>query len=90
MAATYHDVPPIHAIALGLTEIEPGVHTRIFTGSTDRDVYDEMDRVKGRIEAAGGREVHRTKIGRNTSCPCQSGLKYKKCCLNRDELSRAA
>jgi uncharacterized protein YecA (UPF0149 family) len=21
--------------------------------------------------------------GRNTPCPCKSGLKYKRCCLNR-------
>jgi len=23
------------------------------------------------------------KIGRNDPCPCGSGLKYKKCCMNR-------
>ena len=23
------------------------------------------------------------KIGRNAKCPCDSGKKYKKCCLNR-------
>ena len=23
------------------------------------------------------------KVGRNDSCPCESGLKYKKCCLNK-------
>ncbi|MBK5101444.1 MAG: SEC-C domain-containing protein [Desulfobacteraceae bacterium] len=23
------------------------------------------------------------KIGRNEPCPCGSGLKYKKCCLNK-------
>jgi uncharacterized protein YecA (UPF0149 family) len=27
-------------------------------------------------------EKHRH-IGRNEACPCQSGLKYKKCCLKR-------
>lgn len=26
-----------------------------------------------------------TKISRNTKCPCGSGLKYKKCCLNKTE-----
>jgi tetratricopeptide (TPR) repeat protein len=26
-----------------------------------------------------------TKIGRNAPCPCGSGKKYKKCCLNKDE-----
>ena len=25
-----------------------------------------------------------TQIGRNDPCPCGSGKKYKKCCLNRD------
>lgn len=25
------------------------------------------------------------KIGRNDLCPCGSGLKYKKCCLNKKE-----
>ena len=25
------------------------------------------------------------KIGRNDSCPCGSGKKYKKCCLNRSQ-----
>lgn len=24
------------------------------------------------------------KIGRNESCPCGSGKKYKKCCMNKD------
>ena len=26
-----------------------------------------------------------SKIGRNTPCPCGSGLKYKKCCLLKNE-----
>jgi len=26
-----------------------------------------------------------TKVGRNDPCPCGSGLKYKKCCFNRDK-----
>lgn len=25
------------------------------------------------------------KIGRNEPCPCGSGLKYKQCCLQRDQ-----
>jgi hypothetical protein len=27
----------------------------------------------------------RRKIGRNEQCPCGSGLKYKKCCLSKDQ-----
>jgi uncharacterized protein YecA (UPF0149 family) len=26
----------------------------------------------------------RGKIGRNETCPCGSGKKFKKCCINRD------
>jgi methionyl aminopeptidase len=32
-------------------------------------------------------ETERRKIGRNDPCPCGSGLKYKKCCMNKDEHS---
>ncbi len=31
-----------------------------------------------------------SKIGRNERCPCGSGKKYKRCCLNRDPLADAA
>ena len=27
------------------------------------------------------------KVGRNDPCPCGSGLKYKRCCLNKDRES---
>lgn len=27
--------------------------------------------------------VSKEKIGRNDKCPCQSGKKYKKCCINK-------
>jgi len=30
--------------------------------------------------------IKKDKVGRNDPCPCGSGKKYKKCCLNRDEL----
>jgi hypothetical protein len=29
-----------------------------------------------------------SKIGRNESCPCGSGLKYKRCCLEKDQQGR--
>lgn len=31
-----------------------------------------------------------SKIGRNDSCPCGSGKKYKKCCLSKDTLVQRA
>ncbi len=44
------------------------------------------------IESAGGREEEKkveqrksTKIGRNDPCPCGSGKKYKKCCMEKGE-----
>jgi methionyl aminopeptidase len=31
--------------------------------------------------------VNKMKVGRNDPCPCGSGLKYKKCCLGKDQRS---
>lgn len=28
-------------------------------------------------------QIRRNKIGRNEPCPCNSGIKFKKCCLNK-------
>jgi len=52
---------------------------------TNIDKTDQM----GLAPSAGGgtqNTVHRTqkKVGRNDPCPCGSGLKYKKCHLNRE------
>ena len=30
------------------------------------------------------------KIGRNDPCPCGSGLKYKKCCLGKEQRTESA
>lgn len=30
----------------------------------------------------GYEQEHKSKVGRNDPCPCVSGKKYKKCCLN--------
>lgn len=34
--------------------------------------------------------TQKSKVGRNDLCPCDSGLKYKKCCLARFELSSSS
>ena len=53
-----------------------------FKGMTAQEVTQKMDIRKEQIEQAGGTVVaRRTKIGRNESCPCGSGRKFKKCCL---------
>ena len=35
-----------------------------------------------RSASKGYEQAHKAKIGRNDPCPCGSGKKYKKCCLN--------
>ena len=52
-----------------------------FTGQTDDEVKQKMEQRAREVEERGLVVVGRTKIGRNTSCPCGSGLKFKKCCL---------
>jgi hypothetical protein len=37
-----------------------------------------------------GYEAMSMKIGRNDSCHCGSGAKYKKCCASKDEAERSA
>jgi hypothetical protein len=37
-----------------------------------------------RNQSRGTIVKHRQKIGRNDQCPCKSGKKYKKCCLDND------
>lgn len=38
-----------------------------------------------RYKAAHTPRVREYKIGRNDPCPCGSGLKFKKCCINKPE-----
>ena len=57
--------------------------TEIFTGLDRSAVLTKMDQRLGELQAEGHQLVRRTAIGRNTSCPCGSGLKFKKCCIGR-------
>ena len=52
-----------------------------FTGQTMREVQEKMDRRAEEVEARGLVVVHRHSVGRNSTCPCGSGRKFKKCCL---------
>lgn len=52
---------------------------------------DEMDKIVADMPKGGEKWNFRTyvdhgkrKVGRNEPCPCGSGKKYKKCCLNRE------
>ncbi len=49
----------------------------IFDKETKRELYLEQKK--------SGTVVVGKKIGRNDPCPCGSGKKYKKCCMNKDQ-----
>ncbi len=53
----------------------------------------EKDQIKSMVHSRGGPDTVApkrrpirvaTKIGRNQLCPCGSGLKYKKCCIDKE------
>lgn len=53
---------------------------------------DDMEQLTQPMRSNPGRSTKgpvqkwpRTRIGRNEACPCGSGLKYKKCCLDSDQ-----
>ena len=39
------------------------------------------------LESATTTHNERRKVGRNDPCPCGSGKKYKKCCLNKSRVN---
>ena len=41
-----------------------------------------------KLFSVGGNPAKKEEIGRNEACPCGSGKKYKRCCLDRDEKKR--
>lgn len=55
---------------------------QVFTGPSVKAIHAAMDEREALLEAAGGQNFHRTRIGRNSSCPCGSGRKFKKCCID--------
>jgi hypothetical protein len=68
------------ASAPGLTRTAPGVAIGDLLGSkgsVDREI------TKARAEDAA-----MSKVGRNEPCPCGSGRKYKKCCMEKHERAR--
>jgi uncharacterized protein YecA (UPF0149 family) len=57
--------------------------TEIFTDQNRAGVLSKMDDRLKELQAEGHQLVRRTEIGRNTRCPCGSGLKFKKCCIDK-------
>ncbi|MFN3387458.1 MAG: SEC-C metal-binding domain-containing protein [Allosphingosinicella sp.] len=56
-----------------------GTRIEFFEGGPG--VTGRMDQRLGELHRKGETLVRRAKIGRNTTCPCGSGLKFKKCCI---------
>lgn len=54
----------------------------VFTGTRDADLHSAMDERRALLESMGAGGFHRTRIGRNSACPCGSGRKFKKCCID--------
>jgi len=69
-----------------LSERKPGVtHEHLAEGVLAQVIQHEIDHMDGilNIDKEYQEEVEkRVKIGRNALCPCGSGTKYKRCCLN--------
>lgn len=57
------------------------LHREFFMAETDRANLQAMDERKAELSKAGATGFHRTKIGRNATCPCGSKRKFKKCCM---------
>lgn len=85
MAVAYTDIDPLFARELGLYEAPDGTFFKTFEGDTKRDLHEQMDALTKQVEAGGGSEARRSKIGRNAPCWCGSGLKFKKCHLILDK-----
>lgn len=54
-----------------------------FQGNSEEELKAKMDMRLKELEGLGHILVGRTKIGRNAPCPCGSGKKYKKCCIDK-------
>ncbi len=52
-----------------------------FGAETHAKVNELMEERLGELE--GETLVRRIKVGRNHACPCGSGRKFKKCCINQ-------
>jgi preprotein translocase subunit SecA len=59
------------------------IETAFYLAHTDAANHAAMDADLKAAEARGGTLVKRAKIGRNATCPCGSGRKFKKCCIRK-------
>ncbi len=67
--------------------------TRTYSGDVQRKFVQELNplRLEARLSQVHAqaisnpevKSVYQVKIGRNDICPCGSGRKFKKCCINQ-------
>lgn len=54
-----------------------------FTDTNDAELQFKMENRLTELESEGHSFVRREKIGRNETCPCGSGAKFKNCCIEK-------
>jgi len=60
------------------------LYQEFFSGKDDADVTKQMDERLNFLEThKDQRLVRRIRVRRNDPCPCNSGRKFKKCCINK-------
>ena len=62
-----------------ITEINNNIEKWCLRGHSITEIKLKEDKIYEKVEKVN----HKGKIGRNDRCPCGSGKKYKKCCLNK-------
>ena len=65
----------------GIFDPAPLIRSCLSKGSSSRVRYQEPGQGGGQKQLETNRRP--AKVGRNETCPCGSGRKYKYCCLNR-------
>lgn len=65
------------------TQYEGRTIREFFKGEDDEETIRKMDERLKQLRAQGHTLVRRVKIGRNDKCPCDSGKKFKKCCIDK-------
>lgn len=65
------------------TQHEGRIIREFFSGEDDEETKKKMEARLKQLQAQGHTLVRRVKIGRNEKCPCDSGKKFKKCCIDK-------
>ncbi len=65
------------------SDVDPSTLSQISRADM-KQLQKEYDQLKKAPPGPNGMAVG-AKVGRNASCPCGSGLKYKRCCVDRKQ-----